>query len=160
MPGERLVDVHGVEKRLVVAGLELVRADEEPIRVLLECLRDLGGREPVQRSFVSRSFRPILEVSRKSDDCPVSGSCAPSGKYANGVEVLDRALRSPLVTTIARAWPSILCCADHLLVEVIDHDLSLQPDRVVVPLDIAPEFALRALLTSNSGSSSTVLASL
>ena len=38
----------------------------------------------------------------------------------------------PLVTTIARAWPPILRWRDHLLVEVVDHDLGLQPDGVVV----------------------------
>ena len=50
-PGERLVDVHGVEQRLVVAGLELVRADEEAVRILLERLGDLVRRETVQRGL-------------------------------------------------------------------------------------------------------------
>ena len=48
---------------------------------------------------------------------------------------------------------------EHLLVEVVDHDLGLQPDRVVVALDVAPQLLL-ARLVSNSGSASTVLTSL
>ncbi len=45
----------------------------------------------------------------------------------------------PLVTTIARAWPPILLSADHLLVEVVDHDLGLEPDGMVVALDVAAQ---------------------
>ena len=33
----------------------------------------------------------------------------------------------------------------HLLVEVVDHDLGLEPDRVVVALDVAAQLLLRAL---------------
>ena len=51
----------------------------------------------------------------------------------------------PLVTTIARAWPPILFSAKHLLVEVIHHDLGLEPDRVVVALDVAAQLLLRLL---------------
>ena len=51
----------------------------------------------------------------------------------------------PLVTTIARAWPPILLQRQHLLVEVVDHDLGLEPDRVVVALDVAAQLLLRAL---------------
>ena len=34
---------------------------------------------------------------------------------------------------------------EHLLVEVIDHDLGLEPDRVVVALDVAAQLLLRPL---------------
>ena len=51
----------------------------------------------------------------------------------------------PLVTTIARAWPPILFEREHLLVEVVDHDLGLEPDRVVVALDVAAQLLLRPL---------------
>jgi hypothetical protein len=47
---------------------------------------------------------------------------------------------------------------NHLLVEVVHHDLGFLPDGVVVALDIPPQLLLGPL-TSNSGSSSTVFIS-
>ena len=55
------------------------------------------------------------------------------------MEVLDRALEPVVVRNIARAYAIDLLLGQHLLVEVVDHDLGLEADRVVVPLDIAPE---------------------
>jgi hypothetical protein len=44
--GERLVHVHRVQQRLVVAGLELVGADQEAVRVflILSAMSLLGSR--------------------------------------------------------------------------------------------------------------------
>ena len=56
----------------------------------------------------------------------------------------------PLVTTIARALPPILPAASTS-VEVVDHDLGLQPDRMVVALHVAAQLLLQAFLVSNSG---------
>jgi hypothetical protein len=39
---QRLVHVHGVQQRLVVAGLELVGADQEAVGLLLDLVRDLA----------------------------------------------------------------------------------------------------------------------
>ena len=47
--GQRLVHVHRVQQRLVVAGLELVGADQEAVRVFLNLVGDVAAREPVQR---------------------------------------------------------------------------------------------------------------
>ena len=65
----------------------------------------------------------------------------------------------PLVTTIARACAADLVQRQHLLVEVVDHDLGLEPDGVVVALDVAAQLLLRALGVE-LGSSSTFLTSL
>ena len=46
--GQRLVDVHGVQQRLVVASLELVGDDQEPVGVLLNLVGDGVRRESVQ----------------------------------------------------------------------------------------------------------------
>ncbi len=46
--GELLVHVHGVEQRLVVAGLELVGADEEAVGVFPDLVGDLAAREAVE----------------------------------------------------------------------------------------------------------------
>jgi RNase P/RNase MRP subunit POP5 len=40
--GQGLVHVHRVQQRLVVAGLELVGADQEAVRVLLDAVGDLA----------------------------------------------------------------------------------------------------------------------
>ena len=53
--GQRLVDVHGVQQRLVVAGLELVGDDQEPIGVLLNLLGDGVRREPVEGRLGDRA---------------------------------------------------------------------------------------------------------
>ena len=49
----------------------------------------------------------------------------------------------PLVTTMARAWPPILLQRENLLVEMVHHDLGLEPDRVIVALDVAAQLLLR-----------------
>ena len=42
--GKRLVHVHRVQQRLVVAGLEFVGADQEAVRVVLDLLGDVAAR--------------------------------------------------------------------------------------------------------------------
>ena len=49
--GERLVHIHRVQQRLVVAGLELVGADQEAVRVFLNLVGDVAAREAVERSL-------------------------------------------------------------------------------------------------------------
>ena len=51
----------------------------------------------------------------------------------------------PLVTTMDRASPPILLQGQHLLVEVIHHDLRLEPDRMLMALHVAAELLLGAL---------------
>ena len=46
--GQRLVHVHRVQQRLVVAGLKLVGADEEAVGVFLDVLGDQIRREAVE----------------------------------------------------------------------------------------------------------------
>ena len=46
---ERLVHVHRVQQRLVVAGLELVGADQEAVRVFLNLVGDVAARKAVER---------------------------------------------------------------------------------------------------------------
>jgi hypothetical protein len=45
---ERLVHIHGVQERLVVAGLELFGADQEAIRIFLKRFGNVAVWEPVQ----------------------------------------------------------------------------------------------------------------
>jgi hypothetical protein len=46
---QRLIDVHRVQQRLIVASLELVRADQEAIGVILDFVGDIGAGEAVKR---------------------------------------------------------------------------------------------------------------
>ena len=46
---------------------------------------------------------------------------------------------------MARAWPPILALGQHLVEEVVDHDLGLEPDRVAAALDEAAQLLLRLL---------------
>ncbi len=75
--GERLVHVHRVQQRLVVAGLELVGADQEAIRVFLNLVGDLAAREAVERRLASPSRRRT-RARRRRRRWPGTGSCAPS----------------------------------------------------------------------------------
>ena len=50
---ERLVDIHRVQQRLVVAGLELVGADQEPVGVLLDLIGDVLRWKPVELASVT-----------------------------------------------------------------------------------------------------------
>ena len=140
--GERLVHVHRVEQRFVVAGLELVRADEEPVRVLLDLPGDLRGRKAVQRRL---GHRPAAELgfTGEGDDGPMR-ALALVQIVADGVEVLDRALDA--VRDHHRPRPAAdLVPGGDLLVEVVHHDLGLEADRVVVAFDEAPQFLSRLL---------------
>ena len=75
--GEHLVHVHRVQQRLVVAGLELVGADQEAVRVLLDLVGDLACREAVERGL-GHLRAAVLVLAREGDDGLVAGSCAPS----------------------------------------------------------------------------------
>ena len=82
-PREGLVDVHGVEEGFVVAGLELVRADEEAVRVLLEHLGDLARGESVQRCL-AHTLPAVFLLTRERDDRLV-GALALLQVVADGV---------------------------------------------------------------------------
>ena len=140
--GQRLVHVHRVQQRLVVAGLELVGADQEAVGVVLDLVGDLAAREAVERGLGDLGAA-VLVLAGEGDDRLV-GALALLQVVAEGVEILDRALdaaghdhRPGLAADLVQG--------EHLLVEVVDHDLGLQPDRVVVALDIAAQLLLRPL---------------
>ena len=48
---ERLVHVHRVEQRLVIASLKLVRANEEPVRMRLNPVGDVARGKAIERGF-------------------------------------------------------------------------------------------------------------
>ena len=61
---------------------------------------------------------------------------------ADGMEVLDRAF-DPVGDHHRPRLAADLVLGQHLLVEVVHHDLGLEADRVVVALDVAPQLLLR-----------------
>jgi hypothetical protein len=153
---EQLVHVHRVQQRLVVAGLELVGADEEPVRVFLDPVRDLAGWKPIERRL-AHFGAAVLVLARECDDRFVA-TLALGEVVADRMEVLDRALDAARHHHRARLAADLVQ-RQHLLVEVIDHDLGLEPHRVVVGLHVAAQLLLCAL-GSNSGSDSTFFTSL
>ena len=114
-----------MQQRLVVAGLELVGANEEPIRVLLDLVGDPPGREAIEGSLTG--LHPaILVLAREGDDGLVR-ALALQEVPPDRVAILDRALDA------ARHHHRAGLAADlvkrkHLFVEVVHHDLGLDPD--------------------------------
>ena len=131
-----------MQQRLVVAGLELVGADQEAVRVLLNLVGDLARREAVERGLGDLRAA-VLVLAREGDDGLVA-ALALGQVVADGVEVLDGALDAARHHHRPRLAADLVQ-AEHLLVEVVDHDLGLEPDRVVVALDVAAQLLLRAL---------------
>src|SRR5207247_7899880 len=85
-----------------------------------------------------RDFRaPVLMLAREGDN---GLERAPPLREVllNGVEVLDRPLDTARDHHRPRLAPK-LAKPDHLFVEVIDHDLGFEPDRVLVALNVPPE---------------------
>ena len=87
--GQRLVHVHGVQQRLVVAGLELVRAHQEAVAILLEPLGDLPRGQAVQRRFAYLRAA-VLVLAGEGDQRLVAALALPQ-VAADGMVVLDRA---------------------------------------------------------------------
>ena len=140
--GERLVNVHRVQQRLVVAGLKLVGADQEAIGRFLNARGDLGRGKAVERSLADLR-PPVLVLAGKGDDSAV-GAVALHQIGANGFVVADGELDAARHHHRPRPAPYLLQ-AGYLLMEVVDHDLGLEADGVVVVLDIAAQLFSGAL---------------
>ena len=138
--GQRLVHVHGVQQRLVVAGLELVRAHQEAVGILPEPRGDLRRGQAVQRRL--GHLRSAQLVLAGEGDQRLTAALALGQVVADGVVVLDRALDA--VGDHHRPCRAAdLVLRQHLVVEVVDHDLGLEADRVVAPLHEAAQLPLR-----------------
>ena len=136
---QRLVDVHRVQQRFVVAGLELVGADEEAVGVLPDHLGNLVGRKAVQRRLADLGAAK-LELAGERHDGLVAALSLPQ-VVADGVKVLDGALDA-VGDHHGPRLAADLALREHLVVEVVHHDLGLEADGVVVPLDKAPQLLL------------------
>jgi hypothetical protein len=145
-----------VQQRLVVARLELVGADQQPVRIFLDVVGDSVAGEAVQ-GCLGDLRAAVLVFARESHDGLV-GALDLRQVVTDRVVVLDR----PLDAAGDHHGPGLaadLLQADHLLLEMVDHDLGLQPDRVLVALDVPPQLLLGPFV-SNSGSLSMALTSL
>ncbi len=74
-----------MQERLVIAGLELVGADQEPIGILLDFVGDLAAWETVERRLRDL-YAAVFVLSRESDDGLVL-ALSLLDIVANGVEV-------------------------------------------------------------------------
>ena len=96
----------------------------------------LAGGKVVQGGL-AHLLAAVVLLPRKRDDRLV-GALSLLQVVADGVEVLDRAFDA--VGDHHRPRPAVdLALSDDLLVKVVDHDLGLEPDRVLVPLHVEPE---------------------
>ena len=136
--GEHLVDVHGVQERLVVAGLELVGADEEAVRVLLKVVGDAAGGEAVETGFADL-LALVFGFAGEGDEGLV-GAFAFLQVCADGVVVVDGALDAVGDDHGARLAAELAGRA-HLFVEVVDHDFGLEADGVVMVFDVAAQLS-------------------
>ena len=140
--GQGLVDVHGVQQGLVVAGLVLVGDDQEAVRVLPHLVRDLAAGEAVQGGL-GDLLAAVLVLAGKGDDGLI-GALALFEIVLEGVEILD----GPLDTVGDDHGPGLaadLAMADDLLMEMLDHDLGLLADGVLVGFHVAPQLLLGLL---------------
>ena len=140
--GQRLVHVHGVQQRLVVTGLELVRAHQEAVGVLLEPAGDLRRRQAVQRRLAQ--LRAAVLVLPGEGDQGLIAALALGQVVADGVVVLDGTFYPVGHHRCPRRTADLALC-QHLVVEVVDHDLGLEPDRVIAALHKPAQLSLRLL---------------
>ena len=82
---QRLVDVHRVQKWLIVACLELVGTDQEAVWLLLNPVRNEIGREAVERRLGDLRA-VVLVLAGEGGDGPV-GALALLQVAPDGVEV-------------------------------------------------------------------------
>jgi len=134
-----LVHVHRVQQRLVVARLELFGAYEEAVGVFLEAVRNVARREAVEGRLRYLHTAGFVFAGERNDRAVQALALAQI--VGEGVEILDRA--SDAVRDHHR--PGLAANpvpSQHLIVEVVHHDLRLQANGVVVALHVAPQFAL------------------
>ena len=129
-----------MQERFIVAGLELVGADQqEAVGIFLDLLRNLPRWETVDVGF-GHLIATELVLVREGDDRPARALTFLE-IVADGVVVLHRSLDA--VGDHHRPRLSAdLALSQHLLVGVAHHDLGLETDSVLVPLDEAPQFLL------------------
>ena len=110
--------------------------------IFLDLVGDLAAGEAVERGL-GHLRAAVLVLAGEGDDGLVR-ALALLQVVAHRVVVLDR----PLDAAGDHHRPGLaadLLQAHHLLVEVVDHDLGLQPDRVVVALDVLAQLLLGPL---------------
>jgi len=139
---ERLVHVHGVQERLVVAGLEHVGADQEAIRSLGDLVLDLLAGESVEGSLGHLRSAELVLAGERDDGA--AGALSLLEVLRDRTEILDGAANAAR-DDHRSGFPADLLLAQHLIVEVVHHDLRLLADRVIVGLDVPAELLLRFL---------------
>jgi hypothetical protein len=132
------VHIHGLQQGLVVAGLELVSADQEAEGILLDAARDLAAGEAIEGGLAHRVSAEVV-LTREGHDrqeraAPFRQNCAKS------TEILHRPLDAACHhdgAGLALHLPQW----QHVVEKVIHHDLGLVADGCVVAFHIAPQLA-------------------
>ena len=139
---KRLVDVHRMQQLFVVTRLEFVRADQESVGILLEPLFDLTRRKAVKRRLAD--LRPTVFVFAGEGDQGLVRTLPLFQVVADGVKVLDR----PFDAVGDDHGPRLSAdpvLDQYVFVEMVHHDLGLEPDGVVASFHEAPQFLLGLL---------------
>ena len=134
--GQGLVHVHRVQQWLVVAGLKLVGANEKAIGVVLNLVGDVLAREAVERRFADLGAAELMLAREGNDGLVRAFALHQVGLHR--MEILDGTLDAA-GHHHGPGLPADLAGGQHLLVEVVHHDLGFQLDRVIVALYIAPQ---------------------
>ena len=108
----------------------------------MDAVGDLRGREAVERGLRDLPIAVVL-LTRERDDRAI-GALAVDEVRLERLVVLHRALDAARHDHRAGLTLDLLE-RDHLLVEVVDHDLGLEADRGVVALDVAAQLLARPL---------------
>src|SRR6266404_7426168 len=142
MPDSVLSTYIVMEERLVIAGLELIRDNQETIGIVLDLLLVLVAGEAVERSF-GYLVTAVLVLARKRDDGLI-GTLALLEISLKGVEVLYGSVNAVCHDHGSRC-PADLAMRNDLAEEVVDHHLCLLTDRVLMGFNIAAQLFLRPL---------------
>ena len=121
---EHLVYIHGVQQRLVIAGLEHVRHDEKTIRVLLEGLGDGRICKAIQaRGGYGRLIFVQLFLAREGDDRLV-GAASVGQTLVHCMVIVDAPLDAA-GDNHGSGLTADLPLGNDLLMKVADHHVRL-----------------------------------
>ncbi len=141
-PRQQLVYVHRVQQRLVISSLELLRHDQEPVRVGLDIIFDLAARKAIQTGFRHLSSAVLMLAGESHNRLPRAPDLFQV--VLKGMKILDRPANAARDDHRPRL-PADLSFGNHLGVEVVHHNFGLFPDCVLMALHVSAQFPLRLL---------------
>ena len=142
------VYIHSLEQRFVKARLEHVGHDQQPVRVLLEFLGNLGVWEAIHLGRSQYWFLAVIATfPGKSDDSLIRA--VPVGKtLGNGIVRFNATGNTGRHHHGARLAAQFLP-GNNLFVEMIDHHRRFLGNDIGIPFDKGAQFLLSPLLVKH-----------